>query len=144
MIKLAKVLSTAFLISIILIIIGRSPPLKAQNQNFVPAAIYLAQIPIDSRSNDLWFQHIAIVVRDMEQAYQKLREFDVTYISTALQKPPEYIEAAAGIEAFYFYDPDDDTLELIHFSPDKSDPRWQKPTEQVFLGIDHTAIAINF
>src|SRR5436309_7710080 len=26
-------------------------------------------IPVDSRSNDLWFQHIAIVVRDMDQAF---------------------------------------------------------------------------
>ena len=25
-------------------------------------------IPVDSQSNDLWFQHIAIVVRDMDQA----------------------------------------------------------------------------
>src|SRR5881394_4365019 len=30
-------------------------------------------IPVDSRSNDLWFQHIAIVVRDMDQAFEKLR-----------------------------------------------------------------------
>ena len=100
-------------------------------------------MPIDSRSNDLWFQHIAIVVADMEQAYQKLREFDVVHVSTAPQKLPEYIEAAAGIEAFYFRDPDGNTLELIHFPADKGDPRWQKPTEQLFLGIDHTAIAIS-
>src|SRR6516162_10343613 len=26
-------------------------------------------IPVDSRSNDLWFQHIAIIVSDMERAY---------------------------------------------------------------------------
>ena len=100
-------------------------------------------VPIDSRSNDLWFQHIAIVVSDMEQAYQKLREFNVTHVSTAPQKLPEYIKAAAGIEAFYFRDPDGNTLELIYFPPDKGDPRWQKPTEKVFLGIDHTAIAVS-
>ena len=100
-------------------------------------------VPIDSRSNDLWFQHIAIVVRDMEQAYQQLRQFNVTHISTAPQKLPDYIEAAAGIEAFYFRDPDSNTLELIYFPPDKGDPRWQKPTEKLFLGIDHTAIAIS-
>src|SRR3974390_2654605 len=27
-------------------------------------------VPLDSRSNDLWFQHIALVVSDMDQAYQ--------------------------------------------------------------------------
>lgn len=100
-------------------------------------------IPLDSRSNDLWFQHIAIVVRDMDQAYQQLREFNVTHVSTAPQRLPDYIETAAGIEAFYFRDPDGNTLELIYFPPDKGDPRWQKPTEQLFLGIDHTAIAIS-
>lgn len=100
-------------------------------------------IPLDSRSNDLWFQHIAIVVSDMDRAYQKLRNFDVTPISTAPQKLPDYIEAAAGIEAFYFRDPDGNALELIAFPPDKGDPRWQIPTEQIFLGIDHTAIAIS-
>src|SRR5690349_9772200 len=31
-------------------------------------------LPLDSRSNDLWFQHIAIVVSDMAQAYNWLRE----------------------------------------------------------------------
>jgi len=100
-------------------------------------------VPIDSRSNDLWFQHIAIVVRDMDQAYQKLRGFNVTHVSTAPQKLPDYISAAAGIEAFYFRDPDGNTLELIYFPPDKGDRRWQKPTEQLFLGIDHTAIAVS-
>lgn len=100
-------------------------------------------VPIDSRSNDLWFQHIAIVVSDMEQAYQQLRQFNITHVSTAPQKLPDYIEAAAGIEAFYFRDPDGNTLELIHFPPDKGDPRWQKPTNQLFLGIDHTAIGIS-
>ena len=100
-------------------------------------------IPIDSRSNDLWFQHIAIVVSDMEQAYQQLRKFNVTHVSTAPQKLPNYIEAAAGIEAFYFRDRDGNNLELIYFPPDKGDPRWQEPTEKLFLGIDHTAIAIS-
>lgn len=99
-------------------------------------------IPIDSRSNDLWFQHIAIVVSDMDRAYQHLRQFNVTHVSTAPQKLPDYIKAAAGIEAFYFRDPDGNTLELIDFPTDKGNPRWQKPTDKLFLGIDHTAIAI--
>jgi len=100
-------------------------------------------IPTDSRSNDLWFQHIAIVVSDMDRAYQHLRQSDVQYVSTAPQQLPEYIEAAAGIEAFYFRDPDGHNLELIHFPPDKGDPRWQSPTDELFLGIDHTAIGVS-
>ena len=30
--------------------------------------------PVDARSNDRWFQHIAIIVRDMDRAYARLRE----------------------------------------------------------------------
>ena len=100
-------------------------------------------IPVDSRSNDLWFQHIAIVVSDMDKAYQQLRQHNVQHVSTAPQTLPEFIEAAAGISAFYFLDPDGHNLELIYFPPDKGDPRWQKPTDQLFLGIDHTAIAVS-
>lgn len=99
-------------------------------------------IPVDSRSNDLWFQHIAIVVSDMEQAYQHLRQHKVQHVSTGPQRLPDYIPAAAGIEAFYFRDPDDHNLEVIAFPPGKGDPRWQEPTDQLFLGIDHTAITV--
>jgi len=35
--------------------------------------------PIDTKSNDHWFQHIAIVVSDMDKAYQRLREFKVKH-----------------------------------------------------------------
>src|SRR5215813_2930347 len=31
-------------------------------------------IPADSRSNDLWFQHFAVIVSDMDRAYAILRE----------------------------------------------------------------------
>jgi len=100
-------------------------------------------IPVDSVSNDLWFQHMAIVVSNMPEAYRKLRENDVQHVSTYPQELPEYIEAAAGIEAFYFRDRDGHNLELIAYPPDKGDPRWQQDTGDLFLGIDHTAIAVS-
>jgi catechol 2,3-dioxygenase-like lactoylglutathione lyase family enzyme len=99
-------------------------------------------IPRDSRSNDRWFQHIAIVVRDMDIAYAQLREQKVRPVSTAPQTLPEWNKAAAGIRAFYFRDPDDHNLELIYFPAGKGDPRWQQKTDALFLGIDHTAIAV--
>src|SRR5216117_359479 len=100
-------------------------------------------IPVDSRSNDLWFQHIAIVVRDMDQAFAKLRELKVQFVSTASQTLPASIPAAAGIKAFYFHDPDQHNLEIIYFPPGKGDPRWQEKKDKLFLGIDHTAIGIS-
>ena len=99
-------------------------------------------IPVDSRSNDLWFQHIAIVVRDMDQAFEKLRALKVQFVSTGPQTLPPSIKAAAGIKAFYFRDPDQHNLEIIYFPPGKGDPRWQEKTDNLFLGIDHTAIGI--
>ncbi|GET24388.1 VOC family protein [Prolixibacter sp. NT017] len=100
------------------------------------------KIPADSRSNDLWFQHIAIVVSDMSKAYQILVENNVTHVSTSPQTLPGYLPAAAGISAFYFRDPDGHNLELIHFPAGKGNPKWQNAGDKLFLGIDHTAIGI--
>ena len=100
-------------------------------------------IPADSRSNDLWFQHIAIVVRNMDQAFEKLRALKVQFVSTGPQTLPASLPAAAGIKAFYFRDPDQHNLEIIYFPPGKGDPRWQEKTDKLFLGIDHTAIGIS-
>lgn len=100
-------------------------------------------IPIDSRSNDRWFQHIAIAVSNMDQAYQQLRKYKVQHASTAPQRIPDSNQAAAGIRAFYFKDPDGHNLEIIYFPPGKGDPKWQQPTKQLFLGIDHTAIVVS-
>lgn len=98
-------------------------------------------MPVPSRANDLWFQHIAIVVSDMSRAYQRLREHKVRFASTDPQTLPQSLPNAAGISAFYFKDPDGHFLELIHFPPGKGEPRWQTASG-LFLGIDHTAIAV--
>jgi catechol 2,3-dioxygenase-like lactoylglutathione lyase family enzyme len=100
-------------------------------------------IPADSRSNDRWFQHVAIVVRDMDQAYEQLRRHKVKHISTGPQTLPEWNKNAAGIRAFYFRDPEDHVLEIIWFPRGKGDPKWQQPTDRLFLGIDHTAIVVS-
>jgi catechol 2,3-dioxygenase-like lactoylglutathione lyase family enzyme len=113
---------------------------------FIDLTQYLAPpgrpIPVDSRSNDRWFQHVAIVVRDMDAVFEKVRALKAQFVSTAPQTLPPSITAAAGIKAFYFRDPDGHNLELIYFPPGKGDPRWQQPGENLFLGIDHTAIGI--
>lgn len=113
---------------------------------FLELTEYLAPrgrpIPADSRSNDLWFQHIAIIVSDMDQAYQQLRAHKVTHASSGPQRLPDWNKNAAGIEAFYFKDPDGHTLEVLAFPPDKGDPKWHRPTDKLFLGIDHTAIVV--
>ena len=101
------------------------------------------QIPLDSKSNDLWFQHMAIVVGDMDKAYEKLKEFGVNHVSTAPQTLPDYITEAAGVKAFYFQDPDRHNIEVIYFPKGKGDAKWQKESDKIFLGIDHSAIGIS-
>ncbi len=100
-------------------------------------------VPPDSRSNDRWFQHVAIITSDMDRAYQVLREHKVKHASTGPQLLPGYIKNAAGIRAFYFRDPDNHFLEILQFPADKGDPKWHTPSDKLFLGIDHTAIVVS-
>ena len=114
---------------------------------FIELTEYLAPkghlVPADSRSNDRWFQHIAIVTSDMDRAYAWLRQNKVSQTSTGPQTLPEDIRPAAGIRAFYFEDPDSHPLEILQFPPDKGDAKWHKAAGNLFLGIDHTAIVVS-
>jgi catechol 2,3-dioxygenase-like lactoylglutathione lyase family enzyme len=94
------------------------------------------------RPNDRVFQHIAIIVRDMEQAYQHLRRAKVEHASTGPQRLPDWNPNAGGISAFYFRDPDGHFLEILHFPPGKGLAKWQQGSG-LFLGIDHTAIVVD-
>jgi catechol 2,3-dioxygenase-like lactoylglutathione lyase family enzyme len=98
-------------------------------------------IPLDSRSNDLWFQHFAVVVSDMDKAYEHVRGFGVQSISSAPQTIPASNRTAAGIKAYKFKDPDGHPLELLYFPPDKGRAKWQDKS-RLFLGIDHSAITV--
>jgi catechol 2,3-dioxygenase-like lactoylglutathione lyase family enzyme len=98
--------------------------------------------PQDSRSNDRWFQHVAIIVSDMDRAYQSLRENKVQHVSPGPQRLPDWNRNAGGIRAFYFRDPDGHPLEVLWFPEGKGDPKWRRSTDRLFLGIDHTAIVI--
>jgi catechol 2,3-dioxygenase-like lactoylglutathione lyase family enzyme len=100
------------------------------------------EIPRDSRSNDRWFQHIAVVTTDIDAAYQRLRQYKVRHASTGPQRLPDWNPNAGGIRAFYFKDPEDHVIETIWFPPGKGDSRWQGRKE-LFPGIDHTAIVVS-
>jgi len=98
--------------------------------------------PTDSRSNDRWFQHVAIIVSDIDRAYRRLREHHVEHASTGPQVLPDWNPGAAGIAAFYFRDPDGNHLEILHFPADKGATKWHVRTDKLFLGIDHTAVVV--
>lgn len=118
---------------------------------FIELTEYIAPrgrpIPVDSRSNDRWFQHIAIITSDMDRAYQWLRKNRVVHASTGPQRLPDWNKNAGGIKAFYFKDPDGHALEILQFPEGKGDAKWrrlaQQDTDKLFLGIDHTAIVVS-
>lgn len=85
-------------------------------------------VPLDGRSNDVSFQHCALVTEDMAGAYARLCRFAFTPISRA---GPQLLPG--GIVAFKFRDPDGHPLELIAFP---------KPDPATLGGIDHSAICV--
>jgi catechol 2,3-dioxygenase-like lactoylglutathione lyase family enzyme len=109
--------------------------LGAQEIGLVRFSVPGRPYPPGSRSNDLWFQHLAIVVSDMDAAYSHLRRAaDWTPISD--DGPQTLPPANGGVRAFKFRDPDSHPLELIWFPPHRN------RSDGPFLRIDHSALSI--
>ncbi|HET7223525.1 MAG TPA: VOC family protein [Rhodanobacteraceae bacterium] len=100
-----------------------------------------APYPVDSASNDLWFQHLAIVVDDMGAAHDRVMQHGATPIT---QAGPQTLPSSTGsVTAFKFRDPDGHPLELIAFPDGVGDPAWQSVhTGGPTLGLDHSAITM--
>jgi catechol 2,3-dioxygenase-like lactoylglutathione lyase family enzyme len=98
--------------------------------------------PADSHSNDLWFQHFAIVVADICNAYERLAaQSGWTPISVA--GPQHLPESSGSVTAFKFRDPEGHPLELLEFPVSVMPEHWRKIHQSgPFLGIDHSAIAV--
>jgi catechol 2,3-dioxygenase-like lactoylglutathione lyase family enzyme len=89
----------------------------------------------------LWFQHFALVVTDMAQAYQRVRG-----AAAISRNGPQCLPPAAGaVHAFKFRDPDGHPLELLQFPAGSAPASWrsrQPVFGQIGLGIDHSAISV--
>lgn len=90
-------------------------------------------------ATDPWFQHAALVVRDMGQAYRRLARFDPRPITR--DGPQALPPASGGVTAYKFRDPDGHPLELIAFPEGDAARRWAGEPG-LFLGIDHSAITV--
>jgi catechol 2,3-dioxygenase-like lactoylglutathione lyase family enzyme len=103
-----------------------------------------APYPADIGCNDPRFQHIAIVVADMETAYSRLCACGGW---TAITRPePQRLPAGSGaVTAFKFRDAEGHPLELLAFPPDNVPPRWREAPHRhgPCLGIDHSAIVVS-
>jgi len=95
--------------------------------------------PRDSGSADLWFQHIAIAVSDIDAAYLALRGYLFDPISAG--GPQRLPPSSGAVVAWKFRDPDGHPLELIQFPSATKDAAWRQG-EAIFLGIDHSAIDV--
>jgi catechol 2,3-dioxygenase-like lactoylglutathione lyase family enzyme len=98
--------------------------------------------PWDSRSDDLWFQHLAIVVSDMDAAYAHLSSHRGW--RPISKGGPQLLPPSSGaVRAFKFRDSDGHPLELIWFPPGQGRAIWQKAASAgLFLGIDHSALCV--
>jgi catechol 2,3-dioxygenase-like lactoylglutathione lyase family enzyme len=100
-----------------------------------------APIPPGARSNDRTFQHVAIIVSDMQRAWQRVVRAGIHPVSAAPQVLPKWNPNAGGIAAVYFRDPEGHPLELLRFPAGKGAAQWHAAAP-LFLGIDHTAFAV--
>jgi catechol 2,3-dioxygenase-like lactoylglutathione lyase family enzyme len=99
--------------------------------------------PSDSESNDLWFQHLAIVVAEMDAAFAALSSLP-DWRPISVGGPQTLPPANGGVRAFKFRDPDGHPLELIWFPPGWGRPVWHSALPvRIFLGIDHSALAVS-
>jgi catechol 2,3-dioxygenase-like lactoylglutathione lyase family enzyme len=105
------------------------------------ASLNASRVPL--RSHDHSFRHLAIVVRDMAAAFQRILRSGVELISPSPQTLPTWNPTAGGIEALYFRDPSNHPLELIRFPGQKGKAIWHRSGQELFLGIDHTAIVVS-
>ncbi len=116
--------------------------LGAEEIALVRCAVPGRPYPPDSRSDDLWFQHLAIVVDDIDAAYAHLARCAGWQPIT--DGGPQLLPPANGaVRAFKFRDPDGHPLELLWFPPGQGRPLWHEGgAASPFLGIDHTALSI--
>ncbi len=118
--------------------------LGAQTIALVRFAVPGQPYPLSSRSDDLWFQHLAIVVSDMDAAYAHLLRQSADWQPISQGGPQLLPPSNGSVRAFKFRDPDGHPLELIWFPPDQGRAVWhQAAAGSPFLGIDHSALSVS-
>jgi catechol 2,3-dioxygenase-like lactoylglutathione lyase family enzyme len=108
--------------------------------------------PAHAASTDIFFQHFAIVVSDMDRALEQLAR-EPGWSSISMPGPQHLPASSGGVTAFKFRDPEGHPLELLAFAPGHEPAAWRPgettPGEatpggdrRLCLGIDHSAISV--
>lgn len=96
--------------------------------------------PEPRAANDPWFQHFAIAVRDMGQAFTRLSQVAHEPIS---QGGPQRLPPSTGdVTAYKFRDPDGHPLELSHAPNSHWARSAHKTPGSPTLGIDHSGLVV--
>lgn len=96
--------------------------------------------PAQRSSTDPWFQHVAIVVGDIQAAFSRVQRVSAESISTG--GPQRLPPNTGSVSAYKFRDPEGHPLELLHLPPGVGDARWHGGAGPDPLGWDHSAIAV--
>jgi catechol 2,3-dioxygenase-like lactoylglutathione lyase family enzyme len=99
--------------------------------------------PTTASSSDLIFQHFAIIVTDIGDAWQRLSTVG-GWTAISIGGPQRLPNSSGGVTAFKFRDPDGHPLELLAFSPGNVPANWSnRGSDDLCLGIDHSAIGVS-
>jgi len=119
-----------------------------QMLTLVELASYALPSTFDTGAGDPRFQHVAVIVEDMEAAWKRLRERAHGLRAISRDGPQRLPMSAGGVSAIKFRDPDGHPVELLSYDAARVPRHWRdaaaRPREpgQTVLGIDHTAIGV--
>ncbi len=100
-----------------------------------------APYPASSRSNDLWFQHFALVTADIAAAWSRARAAGA--VPVGAHHPVTLPARSGGVTAIKLRDPEGHPIELLAFPAGSVPAKWRaRAAGGEVLGIDHTAIAV--
>lgn len=99
--------------------------------------------PASTLASDLLFQHCAVVVRDMDDAFRRLSTVG-GWTAISEHGPQRLPASSGGVTAFKFRDPEGHPLELLAFPAAALPGYWQRALgSDPCLGIDHSAISVS-
>jgi catechol 2,3-dioxygenase-like lactoylglutathione lyase family enzyme len=88
------------------------------------------------------FQHLALVVTDIDVAWRRL--LTLSGWTAMTEGGPQCLPPSTGnVKAFKFRDPEGHPLEFLEFPAESRPVYWNTSPSGLFLGIDHSALSVS-